>query len=83
MERWQTHVLEILQDQFARKELKYYEDIKSEELAKRVRQGGTKNQITQYLSSKWIFCSDALNYYLVSVEILGTLENDWWLETLT
>ena len=52
MERWQTHVLEILQDQFARNELKYYEDIKSEELAKRVGQGCTPTQITEYLSSK-------------------------------
>ena len=52
MERWQTHVLEILQDQFARKELKYYEDINFEVLAKRVRQGCTTNQIREYLSSK-------------------------------
>ena len=50
MERWKMDALEIVEDQFARNELKYYEDINFGKLVDRVGKGCSQKQIAEFFS---------------------------------
>ena len=51
MERWKTHVLEIVKDEVERNVVKFYEDINAADLAKRVGKGCSRTQISEFFRS--------------------------------